>query len=134
MATTNAPFVPIGDGPDSGDAAVQRTWRSKAAMSSIATVLEGFLGRSGFDRGPWLAVAFALGIGTWFILDEPWQWIAAIGAALLVAIAAGSLRPDAQNWPELRRAAIAVCLLVAFGIATVWTRSEIVGAEPIPYP
>ncbi len=102
-------------------------------MSSGLEQVEKFLGRAGFDRGPWLAVAFAAGIGLWFALDHRGEWLAVF--ALCCAAACGAAawcRTD--TLPYLRHALIAVPLVVACGLAVVWTKSAIAGAEPISRP
>lgn len=134
MATRNAPLVPIGDGPESGDVAVQRTWRSAMRLSSAAARVERFLESSGFDRGPWLTVAFAAGIALWFWLDSPWEWVAAIATSVMAAFGTSALGRKSELFPELRKGAAAIGLLVAIGICVIWVRSELVGAEPIPRP
>ncbi|WP_374405526.1 ComEC/Rec2 family competence protein [Pelagerythrobacter sp.] len=103
-------------------------------MSSPAEGAERFLASAGFDRGPWLAVAFAGGIAAWFVLARPWQWSAALGVALLVAIAAQALWRGRDDRANLRLAATSLAIVFAVGIATIWLRSETVGAEPLDYP
>jgi competence protein ComEC len=134
MGSPTIPEIPIGNGPPVIDAAVQRHWRSRADLSSIGGIFERFLGNAGFDRGPWLTIFFAAGIGTWFVLGQPWQWSAAIGAALLAALAATAMWRGRDDRAELRLAVTAITLVFAAGIAIVWARSEIVGAEPIDRP
>ncbi|MCR2833754.1 ComEC/Rec2 family competence protein [Parerythrobacter lacustris] len=134
MATRNAHLVPIGAEPESGDVAVQRTWRSAVRLSSVAARMERFLGGSGFDRGPWLTVAFAGGIALWFWLGNPWQWGVAIAISVLVALGASASARPFNAFPELRKAAAALGLLVSFGICVIWLRSELVGAEAIERP
>jgi competence protein ComEC len=135
MATSTAPHVPTGEGqgasPDGFDAAMQRTWRKAARLSSLADRAETFVASAGFDRAPWLTVAFAGGIASWFALGTPWQWLAALGAALLTAIAAGAVWRGADHRAALRLALVSLALVYAAGLATVWVRSEVVGAEPI---
>ncbi|MFO6447392.1 ComEC/Rec2 family competence protein [Erythrobacter sp. NE805] len=116
-------------------------------MSSIAAgaragraldAAERFLGEAGFERAPWLAVAFAAGIIAWFALPTPLHWIAAIAGGAGLALAArlawppGSLADETRA--NLRLALIACGLVFAFGVAAVWARSTIVGAEPIARP
>ncbi|MFZ9395300.1 MAG: DUF4131 domain-containing protein [Erythrobacter sp.] len=139
MATPQTPLVPLGDGADADDAAVQRPWRMARRMSSLAEAAESFLATAGFDRGPWLVVAFAGGIAAWFVLGTPWQWSAAIGLALLLAVAAMAAWPQARDGGGaaralVRQACVALGLMFAAGVATVWLRSAVVGAEPIAYP
>lgn len=115
----------------SENAAVQRQWLSLPRLSSFGDSTEKFLGNSGFDKGPWLTVAFASGIATWFILDAPWQWAAFIGMAALLALAAFAVWRDIEQRTEMRSAIIAVSVVFALGISVIWIRSEIVGAEPL---
>lgn len=106
-------------------------------LSSFAAGIERFLQASGFDRAPWLTVAFAGGIASWFVLDAPWQWSATIGAGLIVALAGFALRSASGSGAEqvhLRMAMISLGLMFAAGIATIWIRSETVGAEPYAFP
>ena len=64
---TRQPTVPLGDEP--ADAAMQQSpWRKTVRLSSVADGAEVRLAKAGFDRGPWLAVAFASGIAAWFVL------------------------------------------------------------------
>ncbi len=79
-------------------------------------------------------MAFAGGIAAWFVLPGPWHWGAALlgcaGGMLALLAALG----DGGEHPQLRRAGLAVLLLVAAGILTVWTKSTLVGAEPVARP
>lgn len=139
MAAPHPPAVPIVDGADASDAAVQRHWRKAPRMSSLLEKAEEFLASAGFDRGPWLAVAFAFGIAAWFMLDAPWQWSAGVGAGVLLSLAGTALWREGQagggaGKPHLRSACIAFGLLFAAGISAVWVRSEMVGARAIDYP
>ena len=134
MATQGTPLVPLGDADVTADAAVQRPWRMRAAMSRFASAVDGFLAQSGFDRGPWLTVVFAAGIGTWFTLQQPWQWIGAALVALLICLASQALWKGDDQRAHLRLAASVLGLVFAAGIAVIWARSEIVGAEPIARP
>ena len=137
MAISYPPVVPIGGGADSDDAALQRHWRMAPRLSSVAELTDRFLASSGFDRAPWLTVAFAMGIACWFVLAGPWQWSAAVGAGLIAALAGAALWQDnhgVSGRPHLRQALISLGLLFAAGIAVIWMRSEIAGAEPIERP
>lgn len=96
--------------------------------------VERFLVTAGFERGPWLAVAFAGGIAAWFALANRWQWLALLGTCLAIAIASlAGLRADGR-FPYLRQALVATALLVAAGCIVVWVKSELVGARPIARP
>ena len=68
--------------------AVPRPWRMRGLMSSLASWIDRSLERAKFDRGPWLVVAFAGGVGLWFLLGAAWQWVSVIGLACVPALAA----------------------------------------------
>lgn len=124
----------MGEGPEPVYAALQRPWPKLLHLSSIPEAIERFLGSAGFDRGPWLTVAFAGGIALWFVLPGPWQWCAAIGVAVLAALAALALWRGREDRVALLAAAVAIGLAIAAGIALVWARSALVGAPPIERP
>ncbi|MEP3051688.1 MAG: ComEC/Rec2 family competence protein [Erythrobacter sp.] len=143
MDSSDAPIVPIGSGGDSSsnpaeNVAVQRTWRKASSLSSIPAALcdqaEHFLSTAGFDRAPWIAAIFAGGILSWFALATSAQWTIAIGAALLLAIFGAAVFRGAETRVLLRQSTIILGLVFAAGIATIWIRSEFVGAEPIERP
>jgi competence protein ComEC len=96
--------------------------------------VERFLGAAGFDRMPWLAVAFGAGIAAWFGMPVPAYWAALlVGCCALAAACAALLQADGR-YPYLRLAGLTVPLVIAAGCASVWTRSHLVGAEPIARP
>lgn len=148
----DVPIIPMGEDPGSPDAAPgagearrPRPWQSARGLSSIpegterlGDAAERFLADAGFERAPWLAVVFAGGIITWFVLPHPWQWLAAMAGGVGAALAALALWPPGSAADETRanlRLAVVVCSLVfAFGVGTVWARSAIVGAPPIARP
>lgn len=133
VMATRLPTVPLGDEP--ADAAMQQSpWRKSARLSSVADRVEGWLARAGFDRGPWLAVAFAAGIAAWFVLPQPVEWVLAASAGLFVALGAVALWRGTPGRQQVMAACIAIGLLGAVGIATIWTRSTLVGAPPIERP
>ena len=129
-----ATHVPLGEGDGTLDVAVQRPWRMRSALSSIAARLDGGVAASGTDRGPWLAVAFGAGIGAWFALPAAWSWASAIVAALLVALAALALWRGRDDRAHLLLAVLAIALALAGGLSTIWARSAMIGAEPVDYP
>lgn len=100
----------------------------------MADAAELFLGGAGFDRAPWLAVAFGGGIAAWFVLPGPKQWLAALGLCLAVAGAAWAGWRGHESRFNLRRAAMAICLMAMLGMGAIWLRSSIVGAEPVAMP
>lgn len=149
----DVPIIPMGDDPGGSNAAggaMPRPWQTTGRMSSVwgwqgganeprlADATEAFLARAGFDRAPWLTVIFAGGIGTWFVLPEMWQWCAAIAFGVGAALAAFALWPIGSAADEhrahLRLAVVTGSLVFAFGVAVIWARSEMVGAEPIARP
>ena len=130
MATRQPPIVPLGEEP--ADAALrQPPWRNRARLSSIGDVLDNALARAGFDRGPWMAIAFAGGITAWFVLDGPVEWVLLVSGCLLAAMGAVAAWRGNGARAHLLSAVVAVAVLVAAGLAIVWARSELVGAEPI---
>lgn len=144
----------MGEEPGGYDAAGEptpRPWQTAKALSSTAggaarrvvgggglDAAERFLADAGFDRAPWLAVIFAAGIITWFVLPGPWQWCAALAGGGALAVAPLLAWPPGSIADETRanlRLALVTCgLIFAFGGAAVWTRSVLVGAEPIARP
>ncbi len=149
----DAPIIPMGDDPGSSPAArvvPARPWQSGAGMSSVgagragllaarmADGAERFLAGAGFDRAPWIAVLFIAGILAWFALPGPAHWIAGMAAGGGLALGAARLWParsaDGDARVHLRTALIAGGLVFALGIAVIWARSAIVGAEPISAP
>lgn len=122
-----------------------RPWQSARTLSStggrtggLGNAAEHFLAAAGFDRAPWIAVIFALGIVTWFALPLPWHWMAAMGGGVGLALGAAAAWPTGSAADDTRanlRLAVVTCGLVfALGVGTVWARSAIVGAEPILRP
>jgi len=105
-----------------------------AGSPAIADRIEHFLDAAGFDRAPWLAVGFATGIGLWFALGSPWQWLELIALNLAVALAAAAFLSAHGRFPFTRLALITTAMMVAAGCVTVWTKSEVVGTAPISYP
>ncbi len=124
----------MGQAGDGARKNVPRPWRMRGLLSSFARRFETFLAAAEFDRGPWLTVAFAAGIGLWFYLGSAWQWLAVVSIALVGAsLAYAKWRADEKR-AHLLAAVMSVSLAVAAGVALVWARSAMVGAEPIPYP
>ncbi len=117
------------------DAALQHSlWRSSSYLSRALEAIERFLAEAGFDRGPWLAVAFAAGIALWFELANRGEWLALICICLAVMLGGlGLLRGDGR-FPYLRLALTSIALMLAAGCLTVWTKSALVGAVAINRP
>lgn len=118
-----------------GAAALQhRQWNSKSLLSRGLAAFEGFLSRSGFDRGPWLTVAFGSGIGLWFAMPSPAWWLGFILLCLATALIVRMLRARFILYPHVNTAFSSIFLLLSAGCSVVWMRSEIVGARPIERP
>ncbi|NYH94305.1 ComEC/Rec2 family competence protein [Novosphingobium marinum] len=127
------------DYPEAGesglDAALQQGhWRTWRGLSRGLDRIERFLAASGFDRAPWLAVAFGSGVSAWFFLDNKWQWLGLLCCCIaLVAGTLASMRSDGR-YPYLRQSLIWLPMLVAAGSIVVWSKSALVGATPIDRP
>ncbi len=100
----------------------------------MADGAERFLARAGFDRGPWMAVALAGGIGAWFVLPNQAGWVAGIGLGLLLALAGIALWKGRADRTRLLAALVGCGVLFAFGTGWIWARSAIVGAEAFDRP
>lgn len=134
MTRDATPLVPLEEGT-AADAALQHgLWRKVMHLSSGLDRAEQFLAASRFERGPWLVVGFAAGIGLWFVLGNAWQWSAALVACLAMALAAAGLPSADGRFPYLRQAGIVLPLAIAAGCALIWAKSELVGARPIERP
>jgi len=106
-----------------------------AGLSSMVGAVERFLAQAGFDRAPWLAVAFGAGISAWFVLPGRSLWAAFIVGALLIALAAIVSRPARETrYPYLRQAVAAVALALAAGAGLIWFKSAMVGTPGIARP
>ncbi|WP_369815787.1 ComEC/Rec2 family competence protein [Erythrobacter sp. QSSC1-22B] len=103
-------------------------------MSSLGDAAENFFNNAGSDRGPWLTVAFAIGIGTWFLLDSVWQWVGFIACCVFAALAAAAMWRGRGDRVRLLVTAVSVCIMLVAGVTTIWARSEMVGAKAIDYP
>lgn len=146
----DAPMIPMGEGAETGAAtavgaarnSAEGAWQWGESKSTpglprdgaLIGRLERFLGNAGFDRAPWLAVMFASGILAWFAMKTPWQWVAVMVCAALVALTALALWRMDDSRAHLRRAVIACSLVFAAGVAVIWLRSETIGAEPLDRP
>lgn len=134
MATQTAPFVPLGEAEGPADAAPRRPWQREGGLSSFADAAEGFLERAQYDRGPWLAVAFAAGIAAWFMLPDvgSWLWAMALGGGLAAVAWLHWRRREGRAL--LRLAAVTLALAFVLGIAVIWARSALIGAPPLAEP
>jgi competence protein ComEC len=120
--------------PPIGAALQHGHWRSRNRLSSGLEALERFLGTAGFDRAPWLAVAFAAGIAAWFELANMRQWLALVALCLGMALLAVAVIHRDGRFPFLRLALLVVPGAVALGCLMVWAKSEMVGAPAISRP
>ena len=112
----------------------QFPWRVGQRLSSGLDALEDFLAHAGFDRAPWLAVAFALGIAGWFALPAPTLWVAFLCLMASLALGATAASREEGRCPYLRQAVLSLALLAAAGLATVWAKSALMGVAPIAGP
>jgi competence protein ComEC len=131
MATQSAPFVPLGEAEPDACAAPPRPWQRRAGLSSFADAAERFLESAAYGRGPWLAVAFAGGIGAWFTLPDRTAWLQAMGVAGGLALAGWLHWRRREGRDLLRIAAVALGLAFLLGVAMIWARSEMVGTPPL---
>ncbi len=112
----------------------QTHWRMERLLSSAGDRIDAFLDASGFDRGPWLAVAFSAGIGAWFVLGTAAEWLFAMLAGFMGGMAALALWRTDDRRAHLRMAIFAMGLAFSLGVAVVWAKSSLVGTEPIARP
>ena len=97
--------------------------------------IEHFLAERGFERAPWLAVAFGLGIALWFALPAAAHWIAVLcgcAAMVLAGLAIDSGHdPDPRGLPHTAAALIGLGLMIAAGCLTIWAKSTLAGTPPL---
>ncbi|MEW9853696.1 ComEC/Rec2 family competence protein [Novosphingobium sp. M1R2S20] len=117
-----------------GAALQHRPWNSARRLSRGLEGIERFLAGAGFDRVPWLAVAFGIGIAIWFALPSPGHWLALMVACAGLSASFAALLHKYGRYPYLRLSGIVIPLVVAAGCGSVWARSHLVGAAPIPGP
>lgn len=133
MATRQTPLVPLGE--DISDAAVQHSqWRKRVTLSSVGDAIEHFLDHAGFDRASWLAVVFAAGIASWFVLDSEALWVVVIAGGLFAALLGVALWRGNENRSHLFMASISLGLIFAAGTGLIWARSEMVGTPALERP
>ena len=106
-------------------------WDSLKRLSSVQRTIEQFLGNRPFERAPWLAVGYGAGIGAWAMVDGAWQW-AALLALCAAALALAPLVAREGRADHLRMAIMGLALMAAAGVATIWMKSALVGAAPLP--
>lgn len=134
MATGPAPLIPMG-GEEPDYAAMRHSpWRNRWSLSSALDAADHFLEQAGFDRGPWLAVALAAGIGAWFALPGQLAWVIALAAALVAALGAVAAWRGEDTRARLQQAVTVLALVFAAGLSLVWLRSEMVGVPAIERP
>lgn len=107
-----------------------RPWDSLRRLSSVQCTIEQFLEARPFERGPWLIVAFGVGIAVWSILPDASQWLAFLCLCSAAAVLARLWHSDgAMPWTRL--AVQGIALMLAAGCITIWTKSALVGTPPI---
>ncbi len=108
-------------------------WNKLRALSSMHRTMEAFLAARPFERGPWLAVGFGVGIAGWAVLPGPWQWAGFL--ALCGAAAVLGLTIDREGeLGHLRAALIGMALMLAAGCTAIWVKSALVGEPGIDRP
>ena len=135
-AMANPAAIPANPQPDDvrGAALQHRPWNSKRLLSRGLAGSERFLSEAGFDRAPWLVVAFGMGIAAWFALPSATWWA---GWCLLCLILSGiGLAPilPRERYPHVFQAISVVPLLLLVGCLTIWARSGLIGEPPLPKP
>jgi len=143
MAEPVQPCAPMGLPSPSGDGAGNHAagpvpmtvghWDKAGRLSSVQRTIDQLLSDRPFERGAWLAVGFGAGIGAWWLLPGPWQWGAVI-ALCAAAVAVAPLVAPPDRFGHLHQAWIAMALMVAAGCGTIWAKSALVGAPPLPAP
>ncbi|MDF8334082.1 ComEC/Rec2 family competence protein [Novosphingobium cyanobacteriorum] len=114
-----------------------RPWDSLRRLARVHCTIEQFLANRPFERGPWLAVAFGLGIAAWFVLPGPWQWamfLALCGAAAIAGVLVDQTGELDRDLGHLRLAILSTALMAAAGCVTVWAKSSLVGVPGIARP
>ncbi|MBS0482313.1 MAG: ComEC/Rec2 family competence protein [Proteobacteria bacterium] len=131
MASPQLPTVPL-DVPAPVGAALQHShWRKRIDLSSGLTQSERFLEGAGFDRAPWAVVFFASGIGAWFVLPGPWQWLSWIMGSLAVAFLSIAGLGREGRFPYLRQSILITAMASAAGCAVAWAKSDLAGTPGI---
>ncbi len=120
--------------PVAGAFLPSRTWLTSARLSSIGDRAEAFLNNASLDRGPWLAVALACGIGAWFTLQSPWQWTALAAFLTLGIVAAIAIWRGVDSRAATLIAIVSLGATMLAGLIGVWARSEMIGTSAIDRP
>jgi competence protein ComEC len=123
----------LSDDSASGAALQHGSWRRQGRLSRVLPAIERILGNAGFDRAPWLAVAFAAGIAAWFGMARQSDWLELVSVCLAASVAARLLRADGY-YPYVRTALTWVPMMIALGCLTVWGKSLLVGQDPLARP
>ncbi len=132
--TINIPLAAEEEPEEADNVAVQRQWRKLLRLSRAGDASEHFLRAAGFDRGPWIAVAFMAGIAAWFVLDDTAAWTGMLLGLLVAALLAQLAWQNREDRVLLLLAAWVVTVAMALGMATIWARSTLIGAQPIERP
>lgn len=106
-------------------------WDRLGRLSSVHRTIEQFLEGRPFERGPWLVVAFGVGIAAWAVLPDAPYWLAFLCLCSAAAVLARMLGGD-EALPFLALAVQGCALMAAAGCATIWAKSAMVGAPAIP--
>ncbi|WP_255254749.1 ComEC/Rec2 family competence protein [Novosphingobium sp. Chol11] len=90
--------------------------------------VEGWLESEREQLPLWIPVGLGLGIGAWFSLPNPLEWLGFCCCAL--AIACGGMMLPAGG--RLRQSMILGGLLAAFGCVLIWCKAVAIGSAPLP--
>lgn len=112
----------------------QRQWRAGRLLSRAADRLDRDMAQAKQDKAPWLIVAFALGIASWFALPNSAMWVMSVGGPLTLSLALAVLWRDRERRQMLLLAIVSLSVAFSFGTGTIWVRSAMVGTEPIDRP
>ncbi len=112
----------------------QSHWRSLSHLSRGLAATERFLVAAGFDRMPWLVIAFGAGIAAWFSLSGQWQWLSLVAFCVSASLMALAWQDRDEQFVFLRQALTLTPLAVGAGCLLIWAKSDLVGQPPITKP
>ena len=105
-----------------------------APLRHMHASLENFLTGQQPHLALWFPVALGTGIASWFVLDGANAWIGLISSGCAFALLVWALLPAQASHSLAVRTAIFFALFIAAGCALIWSKSELVGAEPLKRP
>lgn len=81
-----------------------------------------------------LPICFAAGIASWFALPLREYWVAVIFIAIAIGLLSFSIGEYFPNHARPMRWMAACALMIAAGIIIIWTKSLLIGAQPLDKP